>query len=72
MQDVHVSVPLRGTTFLNLKQIVCKHENLVSVPLRGTTFLNRCRSPGGDCVMSFRPLTGNYISQLGRRKFSSG
>ena len=39
----------------------------VSVPCRGTTFLNNlaaCPTPQSD--LSFRPLSGNYISQLDR------
>ena len=50
-------------SILHIKNII--HFKIVSVPLRGTTFLNilkRC-SPSKK-QNSFRPLTGNYISQL--------
>ena len=36
----HVSVPLRGTTFLNYIADIAVICEFVSVPLRGTTFLN--------------------------------
>ena len=61
-----VSVPCRGTTFLNQIYMNCIIINIsVSVPCRGTTFLNNlaaCPTPQSD--LSFRPLSGNYISQL--------
>ena len=39
--------------------------NPVSVPLRGTTFLNsQIFETSVTAKYSFRPLTGNYISQL--------
>ena len=43
---------------------------MVSVPCRGTTFLNFHQKPSDNnlCPTSFRPLSGNYISQL-RRSF---
>ena len=83
-----VSVPCRGTTFLNrLTTSWSVVGVLVSVPCRGTTFLNlsvyplisACMfpSPVGELHfsiltigfkstsfhISFRPLSGNYISQ---------
>ena len=62
--ELRVSVPLRGTTFLNGISTVMKSiERAVSVPLRGTTFLNSCARKRHGRVTSFRPLTGNYISQ---------
>ena len=86
---ISVSVPLRGTTFLNTREDAEKiYQDRVSVPLRGTTFLNSVNiffisaslafpSPYGELHFSikrskietterlgFRPLTGNYISQL--------
>ena len=40
---VAVSVPLRGTTFLNMSVYATRDTKIVSVPLRGTTFLNAKR-----------------------------
>ena len=59
-----VSVPCRGTTFLNIDFCVYRiFTTLVSVPCRGTTFLN-CFCKSLRCKFSnFRPLSGNYISQ---------
>ena len=57
-----VSVPLRGTTFLNVMKKIDDAIEKVSVPLRGTTFLNRQIHTFRD-RSRFRPLTGNYISQ---------
>ena len=36
-----ISVPCRGTTFLNTKTIITKVNASISVPCRGTTFLNQ-------------------------------
>ena len=58
-----VSVPLRGTTFLNAKGDSMINARIVSVPLRGTTFLNPKTRRMKIWSSSFRPLTGNYISQ---------
>ena len=58
-----VSVPCRGTTFLNQIYMNCIIINIsVSVPCRGTTFLNPLKICK-DYNTSFRPLSGNYISQ---------
>ena len=65
-QRITVSVPCRGTTFLNdatKDELFRDALNKVSVPCRGTTFLNP-----NLCLMKlssyrFRPLSGNYISQ---------
>ena len=62
----NVSVPCRGTTFLNKsgEKSLKRLEQTVSVPCRGTTFLNLVlinRDQKGE--HSFRPLSGNYISQ---------
>ena len=59
-----VSVPLRGITFLNNTMINIKEMSRVSVPLRGITFLNKQTVIILTAYLSFRPLTGNYISQL--------
>ena len=58
-----VSVPLRGTTFLNEDGEKFTAATIVSVPLRGTTFLNEEIQMKKFENASFRPLTGNYISQ---------
>ena len=61
--ECKVSVPCRGTTFLNGGKKFTKSEYTVSVPCRGTTFLNmEMKSPVFLC-RSFRPLSGNYNSQ---------
>ena len=35
----------------------------VSVPYRGATFLNRIKVNDIEMAISFRPLSGSYISQ---------
>ena len=62
-RENHVSVPCRGTTFLNLKKLSVENYKKVSVPCRGTTFLNLPKSIKYAGELSFRPLSGNYISQ---------
>ena len=62
-----VSVPCRGTTFLNIISMMDDNSSIVtvSVPCRGTTFLNSSYSYLYSSTTSggFRPLSGNYISQ---------
>ena len=68
--ECKVSVPCRGTTFLNGGKKFTKSEYTVSVPCRGTTFLNmEMKSPVFLC-RSFRPLSGNYISQSSRKEIN--
>ena len=68
-----VSVPCRGTTFLNVGS---KRNNQsyrqVSVPCRGTTFLKRAGIFHRLGKISFRPLSGNYISQSRSRAAENG
>ena len=62
-KEDQISVPCRGTTFLNNTYNVKKLLK-VSVPCRGTTFLNTQRARQQEKPRSgFRPLSGNYISQ---------
>ena len=73
--SVLVSVPLRGTTFLNRAWVYQKQISRVSVPLRGTTFLNlkvvmnnglvveRFPSPYGELHFSIRH--GSCIEKVG-------
>ena len=88
---MRVSVPCRGTTFLNKTEnrswncyrklfpspVGELHFSIlgiffvaiglaVSVPCRGTTFLNIQRYKQLKDITSFRPLSGNYISQLSK------
>ena len=59
-----ISVPCRGTTFLNAdSDYVEIDEAEVSVPCRGTTFLNKCQENQWSQVQCVRPLSGNYIYQ---------
>ena len=58
-----VSVPCRGTTFLNRAYECSRKQVIVSVPCRGTTFLNNVNNSIKRVGISFRPLSGNYISQ---------
>ena len=53
-EKIIVSVPYRGATFLN---------SGVSVPYRGATFLNVINILYSIFHLSFRPLSGSYISQ---------
>ena len=62
-RENHVSVPCRGTTFLNLKKLSVENYKKVSVPCRGTTFLNSRLVDSSNRTQRFRPLSGNYISQ---------
>ena len=67
-----VSVPCRGTTFLNQITDVLPFCNLdVSVPCRGTTFLNKTLKLMIPEYYSFRPLSGNYISQYKQMALST-
>ena len=59
-----VSVPYRGATFLNFVfEFVPKGTFTVSVPYRGATFLNINETIDNTEFVSFRPLSGSYISQ---------
>ena len=61
-----VSVPCRGTTFLNNFHNISPFTGeyiTVSVPCRGTTFLNHQTQTPMHFLHRFRPLSGNYISQ---------
>ena len=58
-----ISVPCRGTTFLNPDDLMTEFQNDISVPCRGTTFLNRSKDDYTPLALDFRPLSGNYISQ---------
>ena len=62
--ETEISVPCRGTTFLNqtAKQAQ-KKQYTISVPCRGTTFLNTGNGDFRRGKLYFRPLSGNYISQ---------
>ena len=65
-----ISVPCRGTTFLNFSEMV-RYSLIsfwiISVPCRGTTFLNGKDHKGKYIYLNnFRPLSGNYISQFFR------
>ena len=64
-QFIEVSVPCRGTTFLNAFLLYFPTGIFfnVSVPCRGTTFLNVLLESDSITVVSFRPLSANYISQ---------
>ena len=65
-----VSVPFRGTVFLNLREINrLLWLLMVSVPFRGTVFLNDIRVSVPATVQRFRPLSGNCISKLWQRKY---
>ena len=55
--ETEISVPCRGTTFLNLISLLKNGKYLISVPCRGTTFLNTIPTipppvwaHGRDCV----------------------
>ena len=48
-----VSVPLRGTTFLNQREVINMQDVHVSVPLRGTTFLNKYSPKSGRFKQKF-------------------
>ena len=61
-----VSVPLRGTTFLNRKLLKFFRtlRKMVSVPLRGTTFLNAQRNTEWWCLKVSVPLRGTtFLNQ---------
>ena len=60
-----VSVPYRGATFLNGQEDLHVQLRQVSVPYRGATFLNIPQGFHPALSLSFRPLSGSYISQLG-------
>ena len=63
--SIRVSVPCRGTTFLNRIYRNARNKVQVSVPCRGTTFLNKVLYMKILYRQSsFRPLSGNYISQF--------
>ena len=60
-----VSVPYRGATFLNKSiSTYARKLHAVSVPYRGATFLNVLLFFIVLPPVSFRPLSGSYISQL--------
>ena len=59
-----VSVPLRGTTFLNYWRFTERHRFFGFRPLTGNYISQFENDTYAQGYYGFRPLTGNYISQL--------